>query len=95
MRFPTAHGAKLVGTFSDSEEAYLVIMDYYTKYPEVVQLVSKTAQEVITKLKAVFARYGIPDAFVSDNMPFGSSAFVMLAHEWGFGTITSSPIYPK
>ena len=81
--------------FEFGGKSYLVIVDYYSKYPEVVQLVSKTAQEVITKLKAVFARYGIPDAFVSDNMPFGSSAFVTFAQEWGFETITSSPTYPQ
>ena len=48
------------------------MVDYYSKYPEVTQLEDKTAKTVITRLKEIYARHGIPDEVVSDNMPFDS-----------------------
>ena len=41
------------------------------------------------------ARHGIPDEFVSDNMPFSSTAFQNFAATWGFSLVTGSPLYPK
>ena len=40
---------------------YLLVVDYYLKYVEVPILKDKTARSVITALKSVFARHGIPD----------------------------------
>ena len=47
---------------------YLVVVDYTSKYPEVVRT-SQTAEGVITALKLILARHGIPQEIVSDNMP--------------------------
>ena len=54
---------------------YLVIVDYYSKYPELSQLKLKTAQEIIMNIKPVFARHGIPEVLICDNMPFSSRLF--------------------
>ena len=48
---------------------YLLVVDYYPRFPEVIQLRSTTSQSVINALKAVFTRYGIPETLVSDNGP--------------------------
>ena len=74
---------------------YLVVVDYFSKYPEVVHLENKTATGVIRALKPIFARHGIPDEFMSDNMPFSSHRFTTFAREWGFKLTTSSPRYPQ
>ena len=73
---------------------YLVVVDYYSKYPEICVLKDKTAKTVIDNLKSVFARHGIPREIVSDNMPFASHEFKEFAESWGIQTITSSPEYP-
>ena len=46
----------------------MLVVDYYSKYPEIERLTSKTAAGVIDVLKSIMAHYGIPDKLVSDNM---------------------------
>ena len=74
---------------------YLVIVDYYSKYPEVSLLPDKTASSIITYTKGICARHGIPEEILSDNMPFGSREFKDFAYEWGIKTTTSSPTYAQ
>ena len=62
---------------------YLVIVDYYSKYPELQCLSDKTASTIIEQCKSVFARHGIPVEIVSDNMPFQSNEFIAFAKAWG------------
>ncbi|GBN22426.1 Transposon Ty3-G Gag-Pol polyprotein [Araneus ventricosus] len=70
---------------------YLVVMDYYSKWIEVSELVNKTATEVINVLKETFSRYGIPNFVVSDNIPFNSHVYIDFAKTWDFEYKFSSP----
>ena len=81
--------------FEYKSKPYLVIVDYYSKYPEICLLNDKSSQAVITSMKSVFARHGIPDEVVADNMPFSSKECSRFAQEWGFKISTSSPHYPQ
>jgi len=74
---------------------YLVIVDYYSKYPELALLDSKTAETMVTHCKCAFARHGIPKEIVSDNMPFNSYVFKQFAEEWGIKLSFSSPGYAQ
>jgi transposase InsO family protein len=74
---------------------YLIVVDYHSKYPEVARLENKTASGVIKVMKPMFARHGIPDTLVSDNMPFASYTMREFARDWGFDIVTSSPTYPQ
>lgn len=56
-----------------------------------LHLPSTTSAQVIQRLKATFARFGIPDEVVSDNGPQISSAEFQL----DFKHITSSPHHPQ
>lgn len=48
--------------------------DYYSNFVEVERLSTLTSGSVTKALKALFARYGVPDVVVSDNRPqFASS----------------------
>ena len=51
---------------------YLVAVDYLSKFSEIALLERKPAACVIMHLKSMFARHGIGDHLMSDNMPFAS-----------------------
>ena len=67
-------------TFKQND--YLIVVDYYSKYPEMALLSDKTASEIVIQLKSIFSRHGIPEEVFSDNMPFNSNAFHNFAMQW-------------
>ena len=71
------------------------MVDYYSKFPEMARLRSKTASSVIQAMKIIFARQGIPEVVVAYNMPFGSGEFRKFAKDWNFQLSTSSPRCPQ
>ena len=48
--------------------AYLLIIDYYSRYIEIAKLSGETSSEVICHTKSIFARHGIPKEMISDNI---------------------------
>lgn len=85
-----------VDLFQLKDEQYLLLVDYYSKFFELVKLRSTTSEAVITSLKDIFSRQGIPNTIMSDCGPqFSSSSFKQFASEWNFVHITSSPHYPQ
>ena len=89
---------QLVGTdlFELDKCQYLLVVDYFSRYPEVVKLSSTTSNQVIAALKTIFAHHGIPETVGSDNGPQNSSQeFAMFASSYGFSHITSSLRYPQ
>ncbi|XP_056642614.1 uncharacterized protein K02A2.6-like [Diorhabda sublineata] len=74
---------------------FLSIMDYYSNWLELSPLDSKTASEIILKLKCIFATHGIPSSIISDNIPFNCKEFKEFAKSWELTSITTSPRYPK
>ncbi|UYV64942.1 K02A2.6-like, partial [Cordylochernes scorpioides] len=78
---------------------YLIVCDYYSRYPEISLLQNLTAQEVISRLKSIFARHGTPETMRSDNGPqfqkVLGSEFTKFSKEWSFKHITSSPKFPQ
>ncbi|KAF0710957.1 Uncharacterized protein FWK35_00037749, partial [Aphis craccivora] len=74
---------------------YLVVMDYYSRWLEVLSIKNKTSETVIQLLKILFSRFGIPEEVVCDNNPCGSREFKNFAKEWHFNITISSPNYPQ
>ena len=74
---------------------YLVLVDYYSKYPEFTQLPDKTVKTIVAHTKSVCWRHAILEKIISDNMPFNSREFRKFARDWGIKTTTSSPVYPQ
>lgn len=75
---------------------YLLVVDYYSRFPEVIRLPSTTASTVVPALKAIFARHGIPEVVFSDNGPqYDSHEMESFAFSYGFHHVTSSPHYPQ
>ena len=78
--------------FEFEGKTYLVTSDYYSDFFEFDHLRSLLSVSVIRKLKAHFARHGIPEQLVTDTgAQFTSHDFLRFAKEWDFKHRTSSP----
>lgn len=82
--------------FSVDDKDYLVTVCYMSNFFEIDRLYQTSARTVINKLKAHFARFGIPDTIVTDCGPqFTSELFSKFVMGWGIDHKKSSPHYPK
>ena len=85
-----------IDLFQLEHKDFIVTVDYYSNFFEVDQLSTKTAKAVIHKVKAHFARHGIPDQVISDDgQPFASREFEEFARPYSFEHVTSSPTHPQ
>lgn len=74
---------------------YLVIVDACSKWIEIVKMDRTTAGSVISKLREIFSRFGIPKQVVSDNgPPFSSEEFEKFLSDNGIQHIFSAPYHP-
>ena len=74
---------------------FLALVDYDSKYPEMALLKNKTAETIIQQMKSIFARHGIPERLICDNMPFASRQFDSFAADWDIAVKISSPEFPQ
>ena len=83
--------------FAEVEGKYLlIIVDDFTRYPEVEIISSLTASTVIPKIESVFARWGIPKVVKTDNgPPFNSKNFAEYAKISGFKHRKITPLWPE
>ena len=73
-------------------ESILVVVDYYSRFFEVVVMKSTKSHDVIRALNPIFARYGYPFSLKSDNGPqFVSEEFEAYLRENGIQHVTSPP----
>ena len=74
---------------------YLMIVDYFSRYPEVHKLITTTSQSIINSLKTIFASHGIQETLRTDNGPqFSSQQFVEFAKQYDCTHTSSSPHFP-
>ena len=74
----------------------LVVIDCYSRFPEIEILATTSAQKVIPKLDSIFARHGIPSHLTSDNgPPFQSHEFGRYMTAMGITHTTSTPLWPQ
>ncbi|XP_037828511.1 uncharacterized protein K02A2.6-like [Lucilia sericata] len=83
--------------FEFRKKMYILIVDYYSKYIEIESLNSGyNSSQVISKLKSIFSRHGIPHILVTDNgPPYNSNNFKAFCDGWGIDHKTSSPYLPR
>ncbi|XP_054258617.1 uncharacterized protein K02A2.6-like isoform X1 [Macrosteles quadrilineatus] len=78
--------------FEFDNQYFLVLMDYYSKYIELVSLSDITSKTVIEKCKSIFARHGIPVTLVVDSgSQFTSNAFHEFSVLYDFKLVIVSP----
>ena len=79
-----------------SGESILVVIDDYSRYPEVEIMNTITTKATVPKLDAIFARHGIPDVLKSDNATtFTSQYFQNYAALKGFEHRKIEPLWPQ
>lgn len=82
--------------FHYAGKQFLVTVDYFSDFFEMDELVSATSGEVIDKLCNHFARYGIPETFISDGGPqFASLEFKNFVKAWEFEHHLTTPYHSQ
>ena len=51
-------------TFATAD--YLIVVDYFSKYPEVIKVESKCTETTVEVMKTIFSRNGIPTTIIAD-----------------------------
>ena len=76
-------------------KAYLVVVDYYSKYIEALRMNGKKAGHVIKALREIFSRYGYPETFTAVNNPFNSKEMDEYATKCSFRIVHTSLLYSQ
>lgn len=75
---------------------FLVIVDAFTKWPEIIATTRISAAATITLLRGVCARLGMPNIIVSDNgTQFTSSEFADFCAENGITHLRTASYHPQ
>ena len=74
----------------------LLVIDVYSRFPEVEIVHSTSAKAVLPKLNRVFAAYGVPQVVKSHNgPPFNGHEFAQFAQYLGFKHRRVTPLWPE
>ncbi|EYC13949.1 hypothetical protein Y032_0042g619 [Ancylostoma ceylanicum] len=75
---------------------YLVVVDAFSKWPEMIEMSNISASKTVKALKSLFARYGLQQTIVSDNgTQFTSEQFKTMCDEGGIVHIKTAPYHPQ
>lgn len=75
---------------------FMIIVDAYSRWLEVLYMPSITSEETIKKLHYIFGRWGIPRTIVSDNgRSFTSAIFKRFLEENHIQHVYSPPYHPQ
>lgn len=75
---------------------FLILIDAYSKWPEVLHMPTTTASATITALRQVFSRFGYPDTLVTDNgTQFTAAVFEDFCNKNGITHTRSPPYHPQ
>ncbi|XP_053691661.1 uncharacterized protein K02A2.6-like [Sabethes cyaneus] len=76
----------------------MVVIDYYSRFMEVCEMETTTAQDVIRELSIMFSRYGIPVTLKADNAPQLSAdcaEFKQFCDANGIKLMNTIPYWPQ
>ena len=75
---------------------FLIVVDAYSKWMEVVPVKSATSQATIEKLRTIFVTHGLPEMLVSDNgSVFASAEFQEFTSRNAIRHVFVSPYHPS
>jgi transposase InsO family protein len=77
------------------DKHYLIVIDAYSKWPEIILMNSTTTVATVKVLRDLFGRYGLPHQIVSDNGPqFRSAEFEDFLNKNGVKHVKVAPYHP-
>ncbi|XP_058817794.1 uncharacterized protein K02A2.6-like [Topomyia yanbarensis] len=75
---------------------FLIIVDSYSKWPEIIRTQTITSRTTIELMFETFARYGLPETIVTDNgTQFSSNQFKEFCESLGIVHIRTAPYHPQ
>ena len=92
------HGHGYTWTTRDHlmDSVYLIVVDSFSKWPEVFRCKSPTTDFTIKTLHGLFARFGVVDCLVSDNgTQFTSRDFKKFMEDFQVDHITTPTYHPR
>ena len=82
--------------FKTKNSKYLLIVDYYNRFPVLHKLSSTMSRALVQEMEAVFAKLGVPNIIVSDGGPqYTSARFRNFTKDWQIEHRVSSPRNPQ
>ena len=82
--------------FTLDNRNYGLLVDYYSRYFEIMQLRNTLVSAVIEAIQSLLARHGVCDEMVTNNGPqYISNDFQKFSSSWGFKHTLTSPYHPK
>ena len=79
--------------FEHNKRQYILIVEYFSKFPFIHKLHSLSTGTVINELKGLFSENGIPEVIISDGGRQFRSEFRNFTQKWGLQHIQSSPYH--
>ena len=78
-------------------QCYLhVMIDNYSRWPEVTMVKSTAFDKLESKLEEVFVIHGVPDSVTHDNGPcYNSADWKAFSRKWGFESRACTPEHPQ
>ena len=81
---------------STNGQSFLLVVDAYSKWPEIFPMSRITSEETTSKLPKIFSRFGLPETLVSDNgTTFSSVKFSTFCQQNGINHIRTPPFHPQ
>ncbi|XP_065204018.1 uncharacterized protein LOC135834108 [Planococcus citri] len=95
--FATVPWSRLHIDYAEYEKKfYLLVVDAYSKWLEVIPMSSTTSEATIIALRNIFSRFGLPITLVSDNGPqFASTEFSKFTRKNGIRHLFTTIYHPR
>lgn len=75
---------------------YLIVVDAFSRWPEIVEMTTTTATATIRQLESLFSRFGAPETLVSDNgTQFTAALFENFCKMNNIKHIRTPPFHPQ
>ena len=82
--------------FELDSKRYLIAVDYFSRWFEVIEMKTISSECVIRALKRLFTTFGIPEIIRSDGgLQFDSLMFKNFANDYNFVHLISDPYFPQ
>ena len=98
LQFPKRPWQRLHVDFAGPFQGYvwLITVDAYSKWPEVIPMKVTTATRTIEELRTIFVRWGLSEQIVTDNGPqFISEEFHKFVYSNGIKHSKTTPYHPQ